>query len=347
MKDDDPPRPRIADIAALAGLGTATVDRVLHGRAHVRPTTRARVEAAIAELTASGARPAPVLPPPPGMDFRAFLGGRPGFANDLLARALRRQARAEGVRLACDFVPRREVGGLVAALEAAAEQGATGIIVQPVAHPLIDATLARLVARGLPVVTVLSAPPGVAGLGYVGLDNHAAGRLAGQITGLTCTGRGAVACLTSRAYHSHVAREAGFRAVLREQFPDLTHVATIATEDDPTLCQRETAALLARHPDLAGLVNFAAGNRGVERALIDAGRAGRTRFVTFNLTPLARMGLVSGSISAVIHQDLSRIARNGIAMLIAAHRGTPPGPAPVPAELILREGLHEADDALM
>lgn len=345
--EDDKPRPRIADIAALTGLGTATVDRVLHGRAHVRAATRARVEAAIAELTASGARPAPLLPPPPGMDFRAFLGGRPGFANDLLARALRGQARAAGVRLSCEFVTRRDVRGLVTALEAAVDAGATGLVVQPVAHPLVDDALARLVARGVPVVTVLSAPPGVAGLGYVGLDNHAAGRLAGQIAGLICGGRGAVACLTSSAYHSHVARESGLRAVLREQFPGLDLVAAIATEDDPTLCHRETAALLARHPDLAGLVNFAAGNRGVERALIDAGRAGQTRFVTFNLTPLARMGLVSNRISAVIHQDLTRIARDCVAMLIAAHRGTPPGPAPIPAELILREGLHEVDDALM
>lgn len=41
---------RIADVAALAGVGEATVSRVLNGRANVRPATRERVLAAIQEL---------------------------------------------------------------------------------------------------------------------------------------------------------------------------------------------------------------------------------------------------------------------------------------------------------
>ncbi|MEM1237840.1 MAG: LacI family DNA-binding transcriptional regulator [Pseudomonadota bacterium] len=40
----------IKEIARQAGLGTATVDRVLNGRAHVSAQTRLRVEAAIGEL---------------------------------------------------------------------------------------------------------------------------------------------------------------------------------------------------------------------------------------------------------------------------------------------------------
>lgn len=39
----------IKEIARQAGLGTATVDRVLNGRAHVSPQTKLRVKAAIEE----------------------------------------------------------------------------------------------------------------------------------------------------------------------------------------------------------------------------------------------------------------------------------------------------------
>lgn len=339
-------RPRVADIALLAGVGTATVDRVLHGRAHVRPATRARVEAAIRELAASGGRPHVVAPPPPGMAFRAFLGGRPGFANDILARSLRHHAREAGVALGCEFVLRREVRGLAAALSACAADGTTGVIVQPVEHPLVRDAIGALIAAGVPVVSVLTTPQGLPQLGYVGLDNRAAGRLAGQITGLLCGGEGRIACFISAAYRSHEDREAGLRSILRERFPMLELVASVATDDEPATCHRETATLLDRHPDLAGLVNFAAGNRGVERALLDAGRAGRTAFVAFNLTPLTRLGLISGTVSAVVHQDMGRIARQAIRLLIAAHRGTSPGPALVPAELMLRENLRDADDAL-
>jgi LacI family transcriptional regulator len=41
---------RIGDVAARAGVGVATVSRVLNGRAHVAPTTRERVLEAIREL---------------------------------------------------------------------------------------------------------------------------------------------------------------------------------------------------------------------------------------------------------------------------------------------------------
>ena len=40
----------IKEIALQAGLGVATVDRVMHGRANVREHTRKRVEQAIKEL---------------------------------------------------------------------------------------------------------------------------------------------------------------------------------------------------------------------------------------------------------------------------------------------------------
>ena len=43
-------RSRIADIALAAGVSTATVDRVLHGRLSVRPATAQRVLQAAAEL---------------------------------------------------------------------------------------------------------------------------------------------------------------------------------------------------------------------------------------------------------------------------------------------------------
>ncbi|WP_347268867.1 LacI family DNA-binding transcriptional regulator [Paracoccus sp. (in: a-proteobacteria)] len=351
MDEDDqtpePTRPRLADIALLAGVGTATVDRVLHGRPNVRAATRARVEAAIRELSASGGRPRIVAPPPPGMQFRAFLGGRPGFANDILARALRHHARDLGVGLACDFVLRRDAPRLATDLAACAGGGCTGVIVQPVEHPLVHDAIAGLQAAGIPVVAVLSAPQGLAQLGYVGLDNRAAGRLAGQITGLLCRGQGQLACLVTEAYRSHEERESGLRSILRERFPGMELVASVVTDDDPAACRAQTTALLSRHPGLAGVVNLGAGNRGIERALIDAGASGRVAFTAFNLTPMTRLGLISGSVSAVVHQDMGRIARQGLRMLIAAHRGTPPHPDPIPAELILSENLRDSDSILI
>ncbi|TMJ35029.1 MAG: LacI family transcriptional regulator, partial [Alphaproteobacteria bacterium] len=51
--------PTIAEIAAEAGVGTATVDRILNGRAGVREQTRKRVLKALAHLNSMDAKPDP------------------------------------------------------------------------------------------------------------------------------------------------------------------------------------------------------------------------------------------------------------------------------------------------
>jgi LacI family transcriptional regulator len=44
------PRPKIADVAAAAGVSVPTVSKVLNGRTHVADATRAKVQRALAEL---------------------------------------------------------------------------------------------------------------------------------------------------------------------------------------------------------------------------------------------------------------------------------------------------------
>jgi DNA-binding LacI/PurR family transcriptional regulator len=47
---DSSPHATLADVSRVAGVSTATVSRVVHGFEGVRPSTRARVDAAINEL---------------------------------------------------------------------------------------------------------------------------------------------------------------------------------------------------------------------------------------------------------------------------------------------------------
>ncbi|SOC03918.1 LacI family transcriptional regulator [Rhodobacter sp. JA431] len=344
MSDHDKQKPRISDIALLAGVGTATVDRVLNGRPGVRSATVEKVRAAERELAASGARPKLMQPAPAGLALRAFLGGPPGFANDNLGRCLRATARQKGVALRLDFVKRTDVVTLAEALLACLGDGAGGVIVQPVEHPLVRDAIGKLIAAGVPVVSVLTTLPGLTGLPYIGLDNRAAGRLAGQIMGNMMGKKGKIAYFFSEAiYRSHEEREAGLRSILREDFPAIEVVETLSTNDTPEECFRLATTLLKRFPALEGIVNFAAGNRGIERALSDAGRARDLCFVTFNLTALSRAALIEGRMAAVIHQDMQVIASRAVAAVIAQHRGTAPDLRPIPAELILRENIRDLD----
>ncbi|SOC02675.1 LacI family DNA-binding transcriptional regulator [Rhodobacter maris] len=345
MSDHEPSRPRISDIALLAGVGTATVDRVLNNRPGVRTATVERVRAAERELALTGARPQLVPPAPAGLVLRAFLGGPPGFANEKLARELRGAARTRGVLLQVDFPRRTDAAAQAAALLACLEDGTGGVIVQPSEHPLLRDAVMRLQAAGVSVVSVLSTLPGLPALPYVGLDNRAAGRLAGQILANLIGKKGKIAYFFSDAiYRSHEEREAGLRSILREEFPAIEVVETLSTNDMPDQCFRLATDLFARRRDLAGVVNFAAGNRGLERAIADAGLAGTLCFVSFNLTALSRKALIERTMAAVVHQDMGQIAARAVSALIALHRGEVPVLRPVPAELILRENLRDTEE---
>ena len=339
---DTTPKPRIADIALHAGVGTATVDRVLNGRPGVRPTTVARVLAAARWLGESGARPRVQPMAPPGLTFRAVLGGPPGFANEILMRDLRTAGRSLGLNLRGDFIRRTDAQALAGALGACLDDGTAAVIVQAVEHPMVRDAAQRLLARHIPVASILTPLPGIDGLDFVGLDNRAAGRAAGKMLGLLCRGQGDVVVFyTDSLYRSLEERESGLRSLLRERFPAVHVVETISTYDTPETSYTATRDLLARRPALAGICNLAAGNRGIERALNDAGRGGDLAYVAFNLTPQTRHALIGGTLGAVVHQDMAQIARTAVLALLDRLGGKTPHIAPIAAEIILAENLRE------
>lgn len=341
MTNEDIHAPRILDIALLAGVGTATVDRVLNGRAGVRPATIERVLAARDALTETGGRPTVLPPLVQGLRLRILLGGPPGFANDILIKHLRTAARNAAVLPLAEFVPRTNPVALADALDTCLRDGCDGVVVQPVEHPLVRDAIARLIDAGIFVTAVLTDLPGMTGLNYLGLDNRAAGQTAGRMLGLMCGGVGEVALYcTETLYRSHEERESGLRQILRSAFPRLEPVEVLASHDNPQVCHDLTRDLLRRRPGLVGICNVAAGNRGIERALLDANRARDVIFVAFNLTPLSRQALIAGTMDAVIHQDMARIANGAIAALIAHHLSQPVILPEIPTEILLRENLR-------
>jgi LacI family transcriptional regulator len=335
-------KPRISDIALHAGVGTATVDRVMNNRPGVKPATVARVLEAARWLEESGARPKVQATAPAGLTLRVLLGGSPGFANEILMLEFRAAGREFGMRIRADFVRRTDIGAQCAALDECLENGVSGVILQPAEHPSLRDAVQRLLHRGIPVITVLTSLPGIEGLGYVGLDNRSAGRAAGQLLGLLCEKKGDVAVFyTDSLYRSLEEREGGLRSLLREDFANVRLVESISTFDVPETCYRLTRELLSRRPDLSGICNLGAGNRGIERALLDTGKARKVSYVAFNLTPLSRKALIEGTMHAVIHQDMGRIARSCLQMTIDRLSGQPARQHLIPAEVILRENIRD------
>jgi len=337
-------KPRIVDIALQAGVSTATVDRVLNGRPGVKRKTVSKVRDAAEWLARSGSRPTVVAPALKGLSIDVMLAGGPGFANEILMRDFHRAGREAGVNLNARFIQRANVPALKEALEECDARGSDGVIFQPIEHRLIRDAVLEVVAKGIPVVCALTALPGVDILAYSGLDNRAAGRAGGLLLGHLCGRKGKVAVFMSdMLYRSHEERESGARSVLRTDFPMIEVLESINTRDNPDTCYLETQELLKRHPDLAGMINLGGGNRGIEKALLEAGKANEIAYVAFNLTPLTRKALLDGTIDAVVHQDMGRLSRRAVDAIVGHHVGKQSESGYIPAEIIMRENIRDTD----
>lgn len=324
-----------------SGVSTATVDRVLNGRPGVRQKTIDRVHEAIECLARAPGRPSVVPSIAPDMTVDIVISDGGGFANDVLGQALRQAARSRGIAVRKSRAPRMNAYALSAALEGCLTNGSAGVVVQPLEHPAVRESISRLTDHGIPVVFILTDLPGCDALGYIGLDNRAAGRTAGLLMGRMCPPEGEVAIFWSGSnYRSHEEREMGFRSVLRDEFPDLTVLDAVAGLDDPETIMNRASTLLAQRTNLVGVFNIGGGNRGLERALIDSGRQHEINYIAYNLTPLTRQCLLSGVMDAVIHQDMSRAADMAIDAVFHHATSRTPSIEPIPVEIVMRENMR-------
>jgi LacI family transcriptional regulator len=201
---------RIREIAVQAGLSEATVDRVLNGRSGVRDSTAREVRAAIADLERQR--------------DQVRLAGRT-FLIDVVMQvparfssAVRAALEAElpllrpaVIRARFHFRETGPVGPLLETLDGIGRRGTQGIILKAPDTGEVNESVARLAARRIPVVTLVTDLPGSPRSAYIGIDNRAAGATAAYlITQWLGRRPGAVLVTLSRSFfHGEEEREWG------------------------------------------------------------------------------------------------------------------------------------------
>lgn len=339
-------RVTIHDVAREAGVSPATVDRVLNRRQGVRPSMVDRVESVVRRLNYQPDRLAARLAR--SLDYR-FVFILPSGANSFMT-ALAEEVRAAGGRLVADrtelelkLVDVFDGDELAAAIEAVVAERPDGIAVVAIDRPAVREALNAAAEAGIAVVTLVSDVPGARRLHHIGIDNAAAGRTAASLVGRFLGGRsGAVGVVAgSLALRDHAERRFGFEQVLRQEYPQLAVLPIRESRDDGGRCRTIVAELLAERPDLVGLYNAGAGNRGALAALEDAGRQRDVVFVAHELTPFTRQALVRGTIDALINQDPGHEVRSAVRVLTAHADGTPlvAGQERIRIDVFLRDNL--------
>ncbi len=338
-------RARLEDVARAAGVSVATVDRVVNRREGVREKTIARVEAAVAKL---GYRADPAAARLARNQTFRFVFILPTGANSfmsLLAEQVERTADwLAGQRAFIDIlrVDVFDAEALAGALESvsSAYQGVATIALD---HPRVRAAIDDLAERGIPVVTLVSDAPSSRRLHYVGIDNPAAGRTAATLMGRFLGGRkGAVGIVAgSLALRDHAERQFGFHQVLSSEYPDLVALPAVEGRDDSEGTRAVTAELLARRPDLVGIYNVGAGNRGIAAALEASGRAAEIVWIAHELTIHSRRLLLRGVVDAIISQDPGHEARAAGRVLLSISCGEPilEEEARIRIDIFLRDNL--------
>lgn len=312
-------RPKLDEIARIAGVSKATVDRVLNNRSGVQEHTRLHVLKVMAELLGEAGDDAKANPI--RLDF-VLPGGTNAFIADLAAH-LERQA---GLRDHVDIVVHRLAG--IEAEEIALKLDSLRPLTQGIGligldSPLVREAVRKLIASGVAVLTLVSDISHVGRVSYVGIDNRAAGRLAGYLIGRFLPGaRGKVALIAGAlAYRGHEEREMGFRHILQERFPDMEIIAPREIREDPERAYEEVSALLRDYPDLLAIYCIGAGSEGVARALVEHKREKDIVFIGHDLTEDTRCFLLDGIMDAVIDQNARVEARDAVDRLVRAVRG--------------------------
>jgi LacI family transcriptional regulator len=333
-------RSTLIDIAKESGVSTATVDRVLNNRSGVSERTRSIVMETARRLGYFGAPRA--VPDKIRLDF-VLPQGTNSFIVNLRAQIDRQCAAQEIIEHHVHDVEGFNPISLAQKLfEIKGRTQGVGLIALD--HPTVREAMRSLADAGVQVVTLVSDILHVPRTGYVGIDNRAAGRLGGYLLGRFLSSpepRKVALFAGSLSYRGHEEREMGFRHMIAEEFPHLEVVELREIRDDRKRAYEEAAALLDRHPDLAGIYNIGAGNSGIGQALNDSGRQKSIIFIGHELTENSKTLLLSGTMDAVIDQNPRVEAREAIAMLSHAILDKPFEYHAPRLQVIFRENIPE------
>ena len=314
---------KVDDVARAAGVSASTVDRVLNGREGVKLTTMRRVEEAMVQLGyAANSLAARMATPAMQLHIVLPRGSNPFYEN--LVSVLDEQSRqlieaASEVNIhRVNVFDTQEVRSLLRSFQP--RPGTTVILV---AHNSseIGLEIDTLVQAGVPVVTLVSDNVRSARRSFIGIDNFAAGRTAGELMCRFLGNRtGRVGVLFGHAgLRDHLDRRSGFEQIMAELRPACeVKLIGVSQEESPQALML-TRRAFANDSELIGLYNSGAANDGVFAALESHAAAQRPVVIAHELTDATRLALIKGTCSAVITQDIAELARRAIDAALAAH----------------------------
>ena len=306
-------KPTLKDIASRAGVGTATVERVLNGRGGVKPDIMERVVKAARDLAYPRLLPERhrgllrievLLVQPQSTFFRRLSLSIERIAATLTPLVVVHRTFIE------DLDPTE-----IARHIALPDTRRSALILAVPDHPLVRDAVRQVAASGLPVISIVTRVSGHAG-DHVGIDNYAAGRTAAMFMSRMAHGRGPVIALAHPIYQVHRDRIRGFSDYAAEHAPEARFDWLGFGMDDPDRSADLLFRALRDMPELGGIYNVG----GTNATLIGLLRQQQPRrelfFVGHELTDYTAAALRDGLMDIVLDQAPEAQARRALDLVL-------------------------------
>lgn len=304
----------IADIARHAGVGTATVDRVLNKRPGVNAET---VQKVMDSLKALG-EPSVLRGRPRqrgGFRFAYVLpdGKIPFF--DKMERLIAQTAGDFRHQHITEVTYRFDAEDPASfAVDLSRISDCDGVVLVAPDVPAVKLAINDLVRAGVHVVTLFSDVAGSMREVFIGADNRAAGRTAGLLLArMAAPPQRDTLLLLSQATRmsGEIERRIGFAQVLEERFPQLKVERLLdLPADDAGVCHAVGRTLTQGLDSgrLAGVYSVGVGTAGIVLAFAALQRGVASRHVpgliVHDFIEAHQSLLISGAVSYVLHQDI-------------------------------------------
>lgn len=292
-------RPNYQDIAALAGVGTATVERVLNGRGGVRSELIEKVTLAARALNYPRIIPdayhkmmrIEVLMVRPETTFYRRLSN----AFEAISATLDPFLLVH--RSFTDEMNPEEIAKRILTVD----RSRAGLILAVPNSPQVSAAVEAVADRGVPIVHVVTRASETTGE-FVGIDNYAAGRTAAYFITRMARQSGPVIGLCHPIYQVHRERMRGFSDYFREHPTGVSFEWIGFSRDEERYSKESLSYALKQYPDLVGIYNAGGANSALIEVLGQNQRGRDILFVAHELTDYTRAALREGLVDVVLDQ---------------------------------------------
>ncbi len=292
-------------------MGTATVERVLNERGGVRPETVEKVIRALRDVD----YPRRIPGKHQGlMRIDVLLVNPKQTFFERLARAFARIAATldPAISVHRTFMDESNPEAIARKLMDPAIRRSAVIIAAP-EHPAVRRALFALRERGVPIIQIVSRMNGL-DADYIGIENAAAGRMAGLLmSGLQRRAGRVIAMCHSGIYEAHRQRVSGFSDFLARQSESGLHLSTVSFHHDDADRSRESLQeALDKHTDLVGLYNAGGTNSTLSDVLRRHSKGRDICFIGHELTERSSAALRDGTMAGIIDQVPEAQARRAL-----------------------------------